>query len=240
MSYIKYTLFIIFISYFSAYSQNNQTNYSLSSDSAVSLYTKQMHNENDYIIGPEYKIYHNYKQDNPYLNSCRGRGTLYSKNYTYSNKIIFYDIYKDEVVVNRTFKKSSNINVNIQKTQIDSFLIEFDNKKHLFKYIRPNTSCNKVVREGFYEIPYTGKYQLILKHKKEKGHLNGITTYTYKVSIFLKIGHEYFNIDKRKKLIDLFYNNKKKIKKRYRLLRTSYQELTSAQLIDLIKYIETL
>jgi len=199
-----------------------------------------MQGEDDYIVGKEYKLYHSYKQDNPYFNSHQGLGTIYSKGYVYDKKVILYDIYKDEVAINRTFKKSSNINVNIQKTQIDSFLIEFDNKKHLLKHIRTNNSCNKLIQDGFYEIPYTGKYQLLLKHKKEKGNLNGITTFTYEISIFLKIDDEYFNIDSRKKLFKLFYSNKKQLKKKYRLLKTSYKKLTSSQLVDLIKYTETL
>lgn len=240
MRYIIYTLFVLFISSLSAFSQSIQLDYSLSSDSALSLYNKDMHGEDDYIVGKEYKLYQKYKQGNPYLNSRRGKGTIYSNGYIYDKKVILYDIFKDEIAVNRTFKKSSNINVNIQKTRIDSFLIEFDNKKYLLKHIRINNSSNNLINDGFYEILHTGKYQLLLKHQKEKGHLNGITTYSYEISIFLKVGNEYFNIDSRKKLFELFFTNKKQLKKKYRLLRTPYNELSSSQLIDLIKYIETL
>lgn len=240
MPYIKYTLFIIFISCFSVYSQNNQFSYSLKIDSAVSLYKKQMHKENDCITGKEYKLYHSYNQDNPYLNSHHGLGVIYNKGYIFNNKTILYDIFKDEVIIKKTYNRYSNININIQKSQIDSFLIEFENKKYLLKHIRANNSSHNEIKSGFYEIPYKGKYQLLLKHKVKKGSLSGITTYTYEISKFLKIGNAYFNINSRKKLFELFYNSKKQLKKRFRLLRTPYKELTSTQLIDLIKYIETL
>jgi len=199
-----------------------------------------MHNEDDCITGKEYKIYHNYKQDNPFFNSYPGLGTIYSKGYVYNNKIILYDIYKDEVAIIRTSKKSSNVNINIQKSQIDSFLIEFEYKQHLLKHIRNNNSNKNQIQNGFYEIPHTGKFQLLLKHKAVKKDISGVTIYSYEISIFLKIGDEYFNIDRRKKLFELFYSYKKQLKKKYRLLRTPYKKMTTSQLVDLIKYIETL
>ncbi len=61
----------------------------------------------------------------------------------------------------------SNINVNIQKTQIDSFLIEFDNKKHLLKHIRTNNSCNNLIQDGFYEME-------ILLARDRNEHVEGL------------------------------------------------------------------
>lgn len=233
-------LILILIFVFSSNSQSIKRDYSLSCDSALSLYNKHMHSEDDCIIGQEYKMYHSYKQDNPYLNSHHGLGTIYSKGYIYDKKIILYDMYKDEVVINRIFKNSSNINVNIQKAQIDSFLIEFEEKKHLIKHIKNNNSCKNQIQCGFYENPYTGKFQLLLKHKAKKRDVSGITTYSHNISIFLKIGDGYFNINSKKKLFELFYTNKKQLKKKYHLLNTPYKRLTTSQLIDFIKYIETL
>lgn len=231
---------LLLISVFSTYSQNIKHDYSLSCDSALSTYNKYMHNENNYFIGREYKVYHNYKQDNPYLNSRHGKGTIYSKGYVYSNKIIIYDIYTDEIAENTFSKSSGNVNVKLQKMQIDSFAIEFDNHHYMFTHIRNNKTSHNQVLDGFYEIPYKGKYQLVLKHIAEKGDSEGITTYTHKVDNFLKIGNAYYNINRKKKFLALFSAYKKQVKRKHRLFKTSYKELTTTQLIDLIKYAESL
>lgn len=240
MREFKYIIFLLLISSFSSLSQNNQFDYSMSSDSALHTYKKEMHYDFDYVIGVEYKIYHNYKQDNPYLKSRHGKGTIYSNGYVYDNKVIIYDMYKDIVVVNTTSKKSSNINIQLQKIRIDSFSIEFEKDKYLFRNIKNIEKDKSQISTGFYEIPYGEKFQLLYKHNSEKRESGGITTYTHTIDKLLKIGDTYYNINSRKKFLKLFPANIKQIKKKQRAFETNYNELTTSQLIQLIKFTETL
>jgi len=199
-----------------------------------------MSNSKNHVYGKEYKMYHNYKHDNPYLNSRHGIGTVYSKGYAYDNKIIFYDMYKDVLAVNTLLKKSSNINIEMQKVKVDSFSIEFDDNKYVFHHLKKINLEHNQISNGFYEIPYKGKFQLLLKHNSHKGKSEEITTYTYNIIKYLNIDKAYFNINSRKKFINLFPNYKKQIKKKLRYFNSTYTELTTSQLIELIKFTETL
>lgn len=237
---LKYIIFFIFIPTLAVFSQNTENLYSLNTNSILSLYNNKVHSEYDYIIGREYKIYHSYKQDNPYLQSHHGKGIIYSKGYIYNNKIIIYDMYKDIVAVKPSIKTSSNVTIQIQKTQIDSFSIKFKNQTYLFKNIKTVKKGPNQIASGFYEIPYTGKYQLLFKHISKKGESEGITTYKHQIDKFLKIKNAYFNINSRKKFIQLFTEDKKRIKKRYQQFKKHYNELTTDQLIELIKFTEKL
>ncbi|MGZ2370796.1 hypothetical protein ACXR6G_13525 [Ancylomarina sp. YFZ004] len=235
-----HVIFILFISNLVSLSQNTQTDYTLNCDSALLLYQNEIHHEFDYVIGREYKIYHSYKQDNPYLNSRHGKGTIYSNGYVYGNKIILYDMHKDVLVVNTLLNKSSNINIEIQKVKVDSFSIEFDDGKYLFHHLKKNEQEHNQISNGFYEIPHKGKFQLLLRHNSDKGNSEGITTYTYNIIKYLKIDNAYFNINSRKKFINLFPDYKKQVKKKLRYFNSTYNEFTTAQLIELIKFTETL
>jgi len=240
MHKLKHTIFILLISSLTGLSQNIQDDYSINIDSALILYKKKMHHDTDYVIGREYKIYHSYKQDNPYLNGHYGNGTIYSKGYIYDNKIILYDMHKDVLAVNTSVKSSYNINVELQKVRIDSFSIEFKDRKYLFIHMKNKDESHVQITSGFYEIPYKEKFQLLYKHISDKGDSEGITTYTYRISKILKIDNSYYNIDSRKKFINLFPTYKKQVKKKLRSIKTKYNKFANTQLIDLIKFAETL
>lgn len=225
MSYVKHILFLLLISSYTGVSQNIQDKYSLNIDSVLYMYKDKMHQDIDYVIGKEYKIYHSYKQDNPYLNARHGRGTIYSKGYSYSNKIILYDMHKDVIAVNTSAQTSSNINIELQKAQVDSFSIEFENNKYLFNHIKYNNEEQVFLASGFYEIPYKERFQLLLKHYSDKGESEGITTYTYKVSKTLKIENNYYNINNRMKFLKLFPTYKKQIKRNYVRLKQATMNL---------------
>jgi len=233
---------LLIISVNSTYSQNIKNEYSLSCDSACHIYNTEMHtNDYDIVIGREYKIYHNYKKGNPYLNSRQGKGIIYSKGYAYENKIILYDMFLDEIAVNTSFKNSSNTNVKLQKVKIDSFSIEFHNQHYHFIHFKSKSSGANQISSGFYEIPYIGKYQLLFKYTAEKGEAkDGTTEYRHKILHFLKINNSYFNIDSRKRFLALFKNHKTQIKKKMRSWKGRYKTTSPAQLIELIKYAETL
>jgi len=240
MNRILHIVFILFTCTFIGLSQNTQPNYSLNCDSALSLYQKEIHHKFNYVTGKEYKTYHSYKQDNPYLNSHHGKGTIYSKGYAYENKIILYDLHKDVLAVNTLLNKSSNINIEIQKLKIDSFSIEFDDSKYLFHHLKNNKQEHNQISNGFYEIPHKGKFQLLLKHNSYKGKSEGITTYTYNIIKYLKIDNAYSKINSRKKFINLFPDYKKQVKMKLRSFNSTYNEFTTAQLVELIKFAETL
>ncbi len=208
------------------------------SDSAKQLYRKYAYNKYGYVNGKKYISYYNPIQSTPILESKMSKGTIYYNGFEYSELNLSYDTYIDELIATQTFNKSVRpVNVQINKSKVDSFLIKFQFKSYLFKNL---TFKNHELPDGYYEIAYSGKCTLIIKHFTTKSKEEGITMYNPKIQSYLLINNNINPINKKKELLSLYYDHKKKIKKKIRQYITPYKKLTNNQLTDLMRYIESL
>ena len=241
MSKIISLLFLLFVHCITALSQNTICNYNLESDTIRSLYSKKMHAKTDFILGREYKLYHFNRNNSPFLNSREGEGTIYTQGRTFPDLILSYDIYKDELIINTFFSSITGVNVKLQKARIDSFSMKFINDKiYHFKHLRNDRKGPNQIASGFYEIPYSGRWQLLYKHYAKKEEDSSNITYIHNTNKYLKINKLYYNIDTKKQFLELFKPHKKLLKKKFRLFNTTYKKLSKLQLIDLLTYAESL
>lgn len=238
MNQIKLILLLVLLPSTQLFSQNNKIQKTSSCESIIDLYNNEIHNSHEYIHGREYKIYHHPNYTKPYLNSAQGNGTIFSNGHSYNVEILIYDIFKDEIVTTKLLKDFSFVNIQLKKARIDSFKIKFENEKYHFVQIK-----NKLISElpnGFYEIPYSGDTQLLLKYISSRNDINGIIEFKHSVNRILKINKNYFDINTKKKFLSLFSNHKKIIIKKLRSFNYSYRNLPKKQLVELIKYAESI
>ncbi|WP_321306501.1 hypothetical protein [Marinifilum fragile] len=228
-------ILLLLFSFVSA-SQNYSQIYNIKNDTILSLYESSLHTQYDYIVGKEYKPYHYYKQDNPYLNSSLGSGYIYNNGRSYHTKIIYYDLFTDEVIININNKATNSNLIQIEKTQIDSFSINFGIRDYNFTYLKkPNN-----ISSGFYEIVYNQKFKLLIRHTAKKLKTKSLTTYKHKQIIYLKRNKTFHDIGSPKKFLSLFPESNKLLRKKLRLLEINFKKPSHSKLINLIKYAETL
>ncbi len=207
---------------------------------AIDLYNQTVANELEYINGREYKPYHHPTNDNPYLNSTSGIGSIFINGKAYAHKQLTYDIFKDQLIVIPDYSKFSNVYVQIKKSAIDSFVINYENiQYHLVNFKKQD--CQPGLEPGFYEQLYDTKHTvLLIKHYVTRGVNNAITTFSYATDRFLFYNDRFYNVSSKRKLLALFKEDKKGIKRKIRSLNISYKKLNNSQLIRLIQYIDTL
>lgn len=207
---------------------------------ALLLYHQTFDNEFKFINGREYKPYHHPTQDNPFLNSTSGIGSIYMDGKEYTGKQLTYDIYKDLLIVVPDYFKFSNVYVQLKKSEIDSFAIHFD--KEYYQLINfKKQQCPPGLEPGFYQRIYKSDITtLLIKHYVIRGVNNAQTTYRYQTDRFILLNGNSYNVSTKKKLAAIFPKHKKQIKRKIKSINYSYKKMDNAQLFQVIQFIDTL
>jgi len=229
----QYILLIFFLFSVTLKAQEHDSN------TAHKLYSTALQNKHAFINGREYKPYHLPLHETPYLQSVSGVGTIYMNGTAFSNKTLLYDIFKDELIVNHSHINSLQTYIQLKKSLIDSFTIAFDKKKYTLIHFKNNELGN--LNAGFYEQLYhSDQVKLIFQHKAKEGKSEALTTYSYHINKHLVYTNKSVDINSKRKFLSLFPEHKKALKKKISQLNYSYKKLSRYQLIELIKFTESL
>jgi hypothetical protein len=214
--------------------------YRQSVDSAYQLYGKAMWKPYGQIIGREYKPYFYPNHSSPYLMSGQGIGTIYMDGVSYPNNILFYDINLDELILVPSKVELSGYYIKLKKAEIDSFIIHY--KDHEFCLVNMSFESDSVsgMKAGYYEIPYSGKYRYLIKHFVYIGQKDGHKQYEYQKSNYLYKDGRFHEINSKREFLSLFAQSRKLLKKRIKQNMFKYKDLTKPQMIQLIKFAETI
>lgn len=215
----------------------SKRNFTTHPDSVRELYYSETYNQLGFLNGREYKPYHNPSKTSPFLNSVLGFGKIYKDGVCYDGLTMAYDINLDELIVMPTEHLSENLFVQINKSQIDSFNIRFEQQSFNFFYLNLKFD---LLTNGFYEIPYKGKYMLLIKHYTVGNMDNGILVYDHKKERYLIYEGQAFALNRKKALINLFEQNKKSIIKKFRSYHKPFKKLSNQELTFLVRYAESL
>jgi len=215
-------------------------NYAMDSISVKELYKDVRYDKYDYIFGKEYKIKYLPSKSTPYLNERPGNGFVYSKNNIYTDLILIYDIKEDKLVsvVNKFGLSAQYIELN--KSLIDSFKIEFENIKYQIYHVKFEKEQESFAKDGYYEIPYNGRLKLLLQHQVYSKIEQAYEAFDFLEIFILQRDGLCYKVDKKSRFIKLFPHYKKELKKRMRSYRLSYSKLSRLQMADLTKYAELL
>lgn len=236
--------------------QNNR-NYTVNSDRAIEIYKSKLHKKYDFLNGKEYKLYHVNLETSPLFDASFGmEGTIYANGETYSDLILAYDIYKDELVCVTDLFEGKFISIN--PTFIDSFSITRkttdrignytfkDNRFHFRKIDFPENENNNL-HDGFYEVSNIGDKTLLIHHEAlqknnqgEEAIIHGIVNYEYVQKKILYFDGKYYEIDSKRKFVKLFPEHKKAINKKLVSFGLRFDFLSKNQLIETIQITNTI
>jgi hypothetical protein len=223
----------------SAQVQNNKPEVSVEE---LLRYSQNYYGIDDEIVnGCVYQM-HDYRiQGNPYLfEEGWSTGIVFIKGKEYTNLQIKYDVLNDAVVLNTQINEYNRL-LSINKSQIDSFLIEnrlFVSSKILF---------NKQGEQTFYEKINSNTYILLVKYKKVfLKTYNNLTPNgrfsSLKKDIILFNGGVTKNANTFNLLIKGFEDHidKKKVKNYMKQNGIKYSDASSRELKELITYCNTI
>lgn len=207
---------------------------------AINTYRRLMNHNYDLINGKEYTIYFPVFRSNPLFKSVLNcDGTIYYNGRSYSDMKLLYDIYKDELVIN--YMNSSGIMrvISLNKHCVDSFVIRINNESTRFQsFFFPSDSR---IKNGFYEVLYSGKTKLLKKHIKDLSTTGGKDEFINYISRYLYINGTYNRITTLPGFCKLFGNRKTEIRKYARQVREySFRQISDKSLCQILAYYETL
>ncbi len=246
MKYLKPFIFFVMCST-SILAQSDKKNEFLKSykrytgDTIVRIYQNAIIKEHSYVNGREYKPYHYAHRSNPYLKSNDGVGTIYMDGVSFAEKVLRYDIFQDRLVLIPLEIELTGALIDLDKSKIDSFDITIDNE--FFRLVNVRLDKDNPMQElenGFYEIPYSGKYRLLIKHKVTLRKEEGLDRYVYQQVFYLYTGAKYYQIKFKREFLALFPQAKKQLKKKCKSIEIAYKKMSVEQKIELVKYAESL
>ncbi|MBI9062964.1 MAG: hypothetical protein JEZ14_13355 [Marinilabiliaceae bacterium] len=210
------------------------------SDTIERIYQNAMIKELSYVNGREYKQYHYTHGSNPYLKSKNGVGIVYINGVSFEEKVLRYDIYQDRLVLIPLELNLTGNFIELEKSKIDSFDITIDNELFRLVNIRIADDIVQEFKSGYYEIPYSGKYRLLIKHGVALRKREGCDIYLYNKVFYLYKEGGYHQIKFKRAFLALFARSKKQLKKKCRSIGIPYKKMSVEQKVELIKYAESL
>lgn len=221
-------------------STSNSINYSLSAADLYSKYNQAVIDSFNYIDGKEQKLYFNITKSNPLLNNQLGEGTLFIDGIEYKNLIIAYDIYNDEVLNIPTTDELRFYYVRLKKEKIDSFYIRFEDEEYHFYQLNFAAGSREGLSNGFYEIRKLQKSHMLFNYTTIVNKQEGYDEYKFDLKQYYFSNSDYYSLNSKKKLYDLFPEKKKLIKKKLAKMPVPYRQLDKYQLIEIMNYVESI
>jgi hypothetical protein len=164
------------------------------------------------------------------------QGSLTINGNNYTNILINYDIYNDEIL---TPKKNGSI-LQLNKEMVDSFTMSFAGKT--YRFVNAQADSLPVIK-GYVKVLYRGKSALYVKYKKEIAALAVDDKYdlffrTYRI-YFMKEGKVYL-ISSKRDLLKILQEDKSRIKDFMKKNRLKVYRIEPESFIPVIRYYDSL
>ncbi|MEN8117773.1 MAG: hypothetical protein ABFS16_12380 [Bacteroidota bacterium] len=230
--------------------------YAVSEERAKEIYNDKLHHTYDFLNGKEYKLYHVNLETSPLFDASLGmEGTVYIDGEKYTDLMLIYDIYKDELVsVTGHFTGHNFISFN--QSRIDSFALvrkntasindyRFKSREVHFKKVDFPENINIEMQDGYYEVIEHGGKQIFIHHEAILSHnegeeaiISGIFRYDYKQKRTLYMNGNYYDINSKRKFVKLFPEHRKAINKKLQSFSTRFDLINKERLLETLKLIE--
>jgi hypothetical protein len=207
------------------------------------FYSERIEAPMELINGKEYEPYYLRSKSKPLLFPDRKRkATIVTKTRQYINITLDYDTYLDQVVFTDI---SKNINfrfpqIALNKDIVDAFWLYFENDSLYFRNLREADCSGMNIKEGFYEIAYTGKSRYIIRHTSSFYMREGLNEYKYFPENYFSVGGAYYEIKNRRTLLRLFGDDSDKVKKYIHASRIRVSKADKDQFKSILKFYDSL
>jgi hypothetical protein len=238
-SFLLLTLLHCSSSAFTQLSSNDSMVYQVSIKQALAVYHRSLDKPTGLYNGSQYIPYTNLiKDDHPYFKSdSMYRGDIIYDSVLYENVPMYYDLVKEQVVINDPFNiyKISLIN-----EKINAFTL----LNHRFYWVQPDSINRHVLSAGFYDKLYEGRvnlYERELKRLQEVINNQELSRIIIpRNDFYLEMHGRFYAINKQKTLYRLLGNRKNEIQQFIRKNKLSYRKDKENTLTRVIAYYDTL
>jgi hypothetical protein len=209
--------------------------YSQSLNNAISLYTNILGKTTHLFNGSEY-IFNNHGVSGHafFGESEPTKGEVFYDGTLYPNVSLAYDLSRDEVLVNNNPGQDFNLKLITERVKYFSVL------NHVFVRIVPdNTLKGYIPTEGFYDLLYNGKVTVLAKRRKqiEQGFKAEESLHFVQYNeYFIKKDNVYYPIDGKGSLLNVFHDQKDKMKKFYRKSDLNYKKNPENAIVRTAEY----
>lgn len=235
--------------FFAGFSQN-AVDYALSADKAKELYHQQFSDPNGFLYGKEYILYHYGLETSPLFNASLGmEGKVYSNGESYP-AMLAYDIYKDELILlTEAFPEYNFIALN--STAVDSFSLQVQpssksplklNREKEYHFLKIDLPDSLNIKDGYYEVAGKDSLKIFVHHEAIQGNnegeeavIHGIFRYDYIQKKTLSLDGTYYELDSKRKFVNLFPEHKKIVNKKLRSFSTRFEDLSARQLLETVQ-----
>lgn len=175
----------------------------------------------------------------PYLHTTEMEaGSLYYDGTLYKNIPFLYDIFNDELIIN---KYNQNYKITLASEKISYFSYASGT------YIRivPDSADKVLAGIGFYNRIYNGKTTVLIKRKKtirEDAVTTGVATsrFIQQNTYFVKRGNSYSRVSSKKSLIKLFNEQSKEIRKYLKKNKIDFKSQPEYAIVEAARYYDLL
>ena len=101
--------------------------------------------------------------------------------------------------------------------------------------------------DGYYEVAYCGEMQLLIRHQAMQVNnqsadaiQNGIIKYIHRLNKTLYLNGNYYDINKKRKFIKLFPDNRKAINTKLKSFGLRFDLLSREQLVEILQLINSI
>ncbi len=238
---------------------NNNRFYTVGVEKAKILYRKELLNKYAFLNGREYKLYHVARKTSPLFNSSFGlEGTIFVDGESYPDVTLAYDIFKDALIFITPTRIFNNCNfIELNQTLVDSFFVDVETpsiistvsykKQYHFTKINFPEKNNISMTDGYYEVAYCGKMQLLIQHQAIQVNnqsadaiQNGIIKYIHRLNKTLYLNGTYYEINKKRKFIKLFPDKRKAINTKLKSFALRFELLNREQVVEILQLINSI
>jgi len=204
----------------------------------IDLYYKSIGENAHLYNGSEY-ISNNYQVNrNPFFeNIFLLSGSVAYDGTLYKNVPLAYDIYHDEVIINRYDR---NYRIKLISEKIDSFSLF----GHYFIRIVPDSADNPLLAMGFYDLMYNGHVSVLVKRRKkyeETVTSSGvISQFTEDDYFFVKKNNLYYPVHNKKTTLQVFKDKKKDLQKLLRKNKIKFKPDPEFGIVKAAEYYDQL
>ena len=223
-------------SYSQTISKTNSEHQSL--DRVRALYFKSLSAQSGIYRGVEYTGFP-YKLNNghQFFESIDPvKGSIYYDGLLYNDVPLWYDLVKNQVVVQYT-DQFSRISLH------NELIAYFSIAKHNFIHIERDPLNKSILSEGFYDIVYPGKSQLLVKRSKgtlKEVNSSGVflTVLKQKNEFYLKRGNSYVPVGTKSSVLKALGTKQKEIQDYLKKNKIKFKKAPETTIITMVSYFD--
>jgi hypothetical protein len=204
----------------------------------VSFYFENIGDQSALLNGTKYLGYPNYfKEGHPFYNTdALQQGQLVYDHVQFENVNFHYDLVQDAIIFQDSIHRIQLINEKVEKfTILDKIFIRIEKDSH----------NNVLQSSGFYNLQYDGQVKFIVKYIKTKKEAIVNTNellgrFEPSIIYYIKRKNQYYSINRKKDLLNLFRDKKGKITSYVKSLGFNYRADPENYILKVASYYDQL